>query len=67
MNDLTIRMIARVDAWLNSTKDEEGSQALEAGGAALAAMAIVLLLKEGAGILGRAVKAAFDTASSVLN
>jgi Flp pilus assembly pilin Flp len=60
-------VIARTDAWLNSfTTDEEGSQALEAAGAALAAMAIVALLRGGAGILGKAVKAAFETASSVI-
>ena len=67
MNDLTLRVIARTDAWFNSFSDEEGSQALEAAGAALAAMAIVALLRGGAGILGNAVKAAFQTASSVLN
>ena len=66
MNDLMIRLVARADAWVHSAKDEEGSQALEAAGAALAAAAIVALLSQGAGILGKAVKAAFETASRAI-
>ena len=67
MNELTIRLFARADAWATSlTQDEEGSQALEAAGAALAAMAIVFMLRGGADILGKAVKAAFQTATSAI-
>ena len=67
MNDLSIRLIARTDAWLNSfTHEEEGSQALEAAGAALAAAAIVVLLRGGAKILGDAVKTAFENATKAI-
>ena len=66
MNDMMIRLVARVDAWAHAAKDEEGSQALEAAGAALAAAAIVALLSQGAGFLGNAVKSAFERAAQVI-
>lgn len=67
MNDLTLRLIARVDAWTNGlATDEEGSQALEAAGAALAAMAIVGFLRGGAGFLGDAVGKAFRQAATAI-
>jgi rhamnogalacturonyl hydrolase YesR len=67
MSEFTTRLYARVDAWSTSLKDEEGSQALEAAGAALAAMAIVFLLREGAGTLGTQIRAAMVRAATALN
>jgi Flp pilus assembly pilin Flp len=48
-------------------RDERGSQALEAAGAALAAMLIVLALLSGAGTLSKAVKQAMMCATSAIN
>lgn len=66
MNDVTIRLIARVDAWTTALQGEEGSQGLEAAGAALAAAAIVGMLLKGANFLGAAVDKAFQTAAKAI-
>ena len=66
LNDLTLYAIARTDAWLESLTQEDGSQGIEAAGAALAAMTIVIAVKGGAEVVAKAVKAAMAQAASVL-
>ena len=66
LNDLVVNVIVRADAWAEGVKQEDGSQGIEAAGAALAAAAIVTLLLQGAGTVGAAVQAAMAKAAKAI-
>jgi len=66
LNDFTLDLAVRADAFVTSLKKEDGSQGIEAAGAALAAAIIVGALLGGAGKVAQAVQNAMQTAASVL-
>lgn len=66
LNELTLTVITRMDAWATNIREERGSQGIEAGGAALAAMAIVAGLIAGGNIIKPAVEAAMQAAADAI-
>lgn len=67
LNDLTLTVITRIDAWATCAKEERGSQGIEAAGAALAAMAIVTAVLGGGRVIAGAVSAAMAKAAAILH
>jgi hypothetical protein len=65
-NDVTVNAVVKVEAWLRSVEQEDGSQGIEAAGAALAAAIIVAAVLGGAGKVAEAVTSAMERAASIL-
>ena len=65
MNKLN-ELVAKAHAWTLSADNEDGSQGIEAAGAALAAAIIVGALLGGAGKVAQAVQNAMQQAASIL-
>lgn len=59
-------IVAKTHAWVLSQENEDGSQGIEAAGAALAAAIIVGALLGGAGKVAQAVQNAMQQAASIL-
>lgn len=66
LNDVTLNAAVQVEAWMASLEQEDGSQGIEAAGAALAAAIIVGAVLGGAGRVARAVQSAMEQAASIL-
>lgn len=66
LNDVTLNAAVRFEAWMASLEQEDGSQGIEAAGAALAAAIIVSAVLGGAGKVAKAVTSAMERAASVL-
>lgn len=66
LNDVTLNAIVKVQAYVAGLEQEDGSQGIEAAGAALAAAIIVGALLGGAGKVAEAVKSAMEQAASIL-
>jgi len=66
LNELTVKLVVRFEALTNTAAEEEGSQGIEAAGAALGAAIIVGVLLGGARTVASAVQAAMAQAASIL-
>lgn len=66
LNDVTLNAIVRVEGFFAGLEKEDGSQGIEAAGAALAAAIIVGALLGGAGKVATAVQNAMQMAASIL-
>ena len=67
LNELTTYAWARTDAFFTALKDEEGADAIQTAGGALAAAAIVGGLLAGAGRVREAVQSAMERAAAALS
>ena len=66
LNDLTLNLVVRYEAFTLSLENEEGAEGIQAAGAALASAIIVGALLGGAGKVAQAVTNAMQRAASVL-
>lgn len=66
LNEVTLNAIVKAQAYMAGLEQEDGSQGIEAAGAALAAAIVVGALLGGAGRVARAVQSAMQQAASIL-
>lgn len=67
LNELSIKAIARTDAFVTALQDEEGSEVAQAAGVAMFAAILITAVVGGANLVGPKVTAVFTRLAGMLN